>query len=340
MGLHNAYDLYARGEARLPQKFGNAVEGILTVYAEGAPTDEGYAPGCLRVDITSKKTYQNVGTITTAVWERLAPVITEAATLHVSKGGNDTTGDGSSSDPFLTLTAAFAAVDADNMTIIVHPGEYDEAAALAFPVAYNGLRVAGMVGEADATVITAATGPVITIDPAARSGTYWCSFSDLTIEGDATANVGLHIDNGTCTKKVIVSLRNVNIGMDDDQTDVAIQTVHSDDTANAIRIYHSGAPNQIEGIVALEVDNNGDRYEFTGINFEGPIHFGNGAVAGESRFMNCIVQNDGAAGDEGNDAQFLAAINCISRDGTTFAIVDKEDFGTNISTNFTALPAS
>ena len=48
---------------------------------------------------------------------------------------------------------------------------------------------------------------------------------------------------------------------------------------------------------------------------------------------DCIISNDSASGDEGNDAQIVAVIGSASETGGTYAAVDKEDIGTNISSN-------
>ena len=50
--------------------------------------------------------------------------------IHVSVGGNDTTGNGTYFSPYRTITKAFSVIGGSGDAIIIHPGTYTESPTL------------------------------------------------------------------------------------------------------------------------------------------------------------------------------------------------------------------
>lgn len=251
--------------------------------------------------------------------------------IYVSPGGLDTN-QGRTYDPYLTVTAAFAAVTNTRKVVRLLPGIYTEAATLDWPD-FDDVVLEGMGARNDMVTIVGASGEdVIDIDPTTKTSTFDASITGLTIDGDGDCS-GLRIDNGGVGSgiKLIVYLNDVNISMNED-TYEAIECVHVDNKTEALRIYHHGN-NEFEGLMVIEPEYAGDRYYFNGAKFPTGFAIGNGAVAARFEFRNCIFANDSASGDEGHDSQICAVIGSASETGGTYAAVDKEDIGTNISSN-------
>jgi hypothetical protein len=129
------------------------------------------------------------GTITTSGTIAVNPVY--SLEIHVSKDGNDTTGDGTLINPVLTITKALTLVGAGRNTIVVHPGGYSESptvTSLNTTIATSELTGAN-------TLLTG----TLTLNAAARvSG---LKMSNLTITGSGSA----YISNCTVDTRVIKS---------------------------------------------------------------------------------------------------------------------------------------
>jgi hypothetical protein len=131
------------------------------------------------------------GTITTSGTIAVNPVY--SLEIHVSKDGNDTTGDGTLLNPVLTITKALTLVGAGRNTVIVHPGGYTEN--LTVTSTNTTIATSGLTGAN--TLLTG----TLTLNAAARvSG---LKMSNLTIAGSALDNA--YISNCTVDTQVIKS---------------------------------------------------------------------------------------------------------------------------------------
>lgn len=249
--------------------------------------------------------------------------------IYVSTKGNDQYGGGIIT-PYLTFTKAFSAVTNARKIIRGYPGTYVEEATLDWPD-IDDVVLEGMGARNDMVTIIGATGEdVIDIDPSTKTSTFDATIAGLTIDGDGDCT-GLRIDNGDvgANIKLIVFLNDVNISMNED-TYEAIECVHTDNTTEALRIYHHG-PNEFEGLMVIEPEYAGDRYYFHGAKFPTGFKIGNSAVAARFEFRDCIFADDSASGDEGESTQTAVMIGCASETGGSYAAADKEDLGTNIT---------
>ena len=129
------------------------------------------------------------GTITTSGTISVNPVY--SLEIHVSKDGNDTTGDGTLLNPVLTITKALTLVGAGKNTVIVHPGGYTESPT----VTSTNTTIATSELTGANTQLTG----TLTLSAAARvSG---LKMSNLTITGSGNT----YISNCTVDTRVIKS---------------------------------------------------------------------------------------------------------------------------------------
>jgi len=129
------------------------------------------------------------GTITTSGTISVNPVY--SLEIHVSKDGNDTTGDGTLLNPVLTITKALTLVGAGKNTVIVHPGGYTESPT----VTSTNTTIATSELTGANTLLTG----TLTLNAAARvSG---LKMSNLTITGSGNT----YISNCTVDTRVIKS---------------------------------------------------------------------------------------------------------------------------------------
>jgi hypothetical protein len=129
------------------------------------------------------------GTITTSGTIAVNPVYN--LEIHVSKDGNDTTGDGTLLNPVLTITKALTLVGAGKNTVIVHPGGYTESPT----VTSTNTTIATSELTGANTLLTG----TLTLSAAARvSG---LKMNNLTITGSGNT----YISNCTVDTRVIKS---------------------------------------------------------------------------------------------------------------------------------------
>jgi hypothetical protein len=245
-------------------------------------------------------------------------------------------GNGSFDSPYALPSQALAQVNSARKTVICLPGEYTESATITWP-ATDGVLLTGFSHRGDAVTIIGAEGEdVFDIDPSTKTSTFDCSLADLTVDGDGDCS-GIRIDNGDIGSgiKLILFLNNVNISMNEDSYP-SIEQVHVDNKTSDFRIYCHG-PCELEGVVTLEPEYQGYRAYFHGTKFPSGINIGNGAAASRMEFRDCIFKADGGGGDEGEDTQIVALIGCSSETSGTYAAVDANEIGTNLSSNFTVI---
>jgi hypothetical protein len=129
------------------------------------------------------------GTITTSGTIAVNPVYN--LEIHVSKDGNDTTGDGTLLNPVLTITKALTLVGASRNTVVVHPGGYTENVT----VSSTNTTITTLELTGANTLLTG----TLTLNAAARvSG---LKMSNLTITGSGNT----YISNCTVDTRVIKS---------------------------------------------------------------------------------------------------------------------------------------
>jgi len=242
----------------------------------------------------------------------------DAAYLVVSKGGNDTYGNGSWGSPLLTVQAALDLCTATRKVIYVLDGNYDEA--LTWPT-ISGVKLIGMNREWG--VVLSDSGEddaVVTMTPGAQSSTFEAWIENIYIDHDNSGQDGIAIDNTAMTKKLNLYLRDV--GGDGDASDRFIVTTQGD-TDNAIRIYWEGNNGGVEGTIYLDAGNDGDRFYATNVVLNGGLSTAADAVAFDLRFINCTILHEGITG--GNAAQTISACGCFSLTGGTYAALDTAD---------------
>jgi hypothetical protein len=259
------------------------------------------------------------------VFDDSAATATAQKFIYVSPEGDDSSGNGSFSNPYATITAALAAVTATRKTIMVMPGEYTEAASLTWP-SIGGVSLNGFLGHGDAVTIVGTSGQtqVISIDPTVQTATFEATIANLTISCPDGVR-GITFNNTAVNRKINLYLHNVPIE-NDTETDRAISVVHTT-AGEAMRIYADGQKSIIEGLVYIEPKNTDDRFTFVNYQFDGGMQFGTTNIASVSTFKDCIVKDGGGAG--GEDHQVLNSLGCYSLTGTTYAAAALADFAAN-----------
>ena len=118
-------------------------------------------------------------------------------TVYVQKGGNDTSGDGTFSNPYLTVHKGASSITDSSVskpyTIIVGPGEYVETGSITIPT-YTSL-----VGQQNPIIIPAGAFDLITFSNN-------CTLSNIIVANVPSSNYGLRISNigsGTIVNNII-----------------------------------------------------------------------------------------------------------------------------------------
>ncbi len=245
--------------------------------------------------------------------------------IWVAPYGHDTSGTGTRTNPYLTITKALASVTASRKTIIVAPGTYTETLSLTWP-SITGVSINGLLGQSDAVTIEGTTGQteVIEIDPTVQTATFEATMSNLTISAP-TGVKGITVDNNNVGRKLNLYLHNVPIEMQT-ETDKAIDVVHTV-AGEAIRVYADGQRSIVEGLLYIAPMNVDDRFNFTNYQFDGGVQFGTTTIASVSTFKDCIMKDAGGSG--GQDTQILVSMGCYSLTGTTYAAAALNDFAAN-----------
>lgn len=263
--------------------------------------------------------------------------------IVVAKWGSDTLGDGTWLAPFLTVTKAMTMVDATRKTIILGPGGYPESG-LAWSPTITGVHIMGMGGDPEATYIYATDGDeVLLVKPAlsVAGSNFQITMSNMSIYSAASGVDGIKIEDSLWVageKKILIVLRNVSIGMDDED-DLCINESHTIATTK-IKLYVSGimGMNYLEGVVYLDPQNGDDRVKISGMTIEWHIQTtDDGAVGCQHEYFNCILIRNYADGDDfdakavgGNAAHEVRAIGCVYRaapgDEPTYGAATKADF--------------
>jgi hypothetical protein len=249
--------------------------------------------------------------------------MTDNACIFVSKNGNDTIGDGSVVNPYLTLAAALAAVTATRKIIVIFPGSYVAAACLAWPTISN-VRMIGLGGQWDVEISAPATvtTQVIEVAPGAQTATWEMGIENVRVNHDAAAGQdGIKITHTSVGKKLNVYLKNVG-GDAYSDSDKFINVVH-DTTGNAVRIYWDGDNGGVDGLVYFDTNDAGDKLIVKDCELLGGIETTAGAVASLIQLTRCVIKHAGIT--LGSATQVLKGFYCLSLTGSTYAVVDDDD---------------
>lgn len=249
--------------------------------------------------------------------------------------GDDTNGNGQFNTPYLTITAGLAAVTAARKTVIVMPGEYEEAAGLTWPT-ISGVKLIGMFSKwtTEISVASAVADQVINVAPGAGSGTFELFIMNLRINHDESGLDGILLNNTSMTRKLNCYLEAV--GGDADSDSDKFLTVTHGDTSNAVRIYWSGPRNgEVDGAIYFSAKNASDRLYIENAYLMGGIEFSADNIALTLRLKDCVVKHEGVTG--GHSATLVTTMSSFSLTGTTFAALDTDDIAGSI-TNELVLP--
>jgi hypothetical protein len=210
---------------------------------------------------------------------------TPPAYAVVSKGGDDTDGNGSFGSPYLTITRGIAALTSLRNTLIVLPGEYKETA-LVWPNV-TGLSLVAPFGEVN-IINSDAAAAVLTIAP-----TWTASTFEATIKGGvnlaASAQIGLKVANAAMTKKLNVYLDGLSAEMDTSGDSIDIAGTVS---GQAIRVYARNL--ELEGLLHFAANDAGSRLRLENSTFTGGVTVA-GGVAAELSLRNCKIVTGGLA---------------------------------------------
>ena len=178
----------------------------------------------------------------------------DESAIYVSTGGNDTYGDGSRDNPYLTITKAITKLSTTRLTIFVMPGDYVEAAPLVWPN-INGVRLVGLEGQGNIVISESSGGTeVIDITPTFTSASFEAFLENICVKH--TAQIGIEIDNANMTKKLLVHLKGVSTEQVSTGDSISIDNTAS---GNAIRVYMKEC-REIEGLVHFTAANASDKF--------------------------------------------------------------------------------
>jgi hypothetical protein len=231
--------------------------------------------------------------------------------IWVSPDGDDTNGDGTFVNPYASLTQAMSVVTTARKIIILMPGTYAEAAAVAWSTV-SGVCVISL-GGAGVTSISATGTSAITVTPGVVTSTWWGLISGVEIDHSAgAAQSGITFDNTGMTKKLLFYVDKC-LASPDAETDKSINVETHDDADNSIRIYITGDGNQSEigGAIYFNVNNLADRLHLENCWIIGTITTPNVAKEFRMRLYKCIVPHEAAVAG-GNATQVVTAVGCYS----------------------------
>ncbi len=245
-------------------------------------------------------------------WTSGTPLIDDDNIVWVSMSGLDVN-NGTVALPVLTITKAMTLVNATRNKVIVLPGTYEEAAAITWPL-FTQVQLIG-IGTVEISIAAGTT--VINVAPGVVASTFEMTLENFVLDhGD---DAGITLTNTAMTKKLNCYVKNVSSDGDGN----TLATVHGD-TSNAIRVYWDGDKgNGIEGPIAYNGDNDGDRLYFDQCNIDGGIVTNNQATALAIRLVRCRLKHEGITG--GNASQTVLLVATYSESSGTWAIADTDD---------------
>jgi hypothetical protein len=206
--------------------------------------------------------------------------------IVVSTDGSDTTGEGTFSLPYKTITKAFTIASAIRPLILVMPGEYAEVD-LVWPSA-NGVILKAPYGNVVIQQTTKAATSVLTIAPTSTAS-WSASIQDIEIESDYISGKCLTIANAgmSANKKMNIELSNVALSTKNvtDSSLVVTNTV----ATGAMRVYASGSMQTWEGLVLFTTLNASDRLRIYNHRIIGAVTMSGSVSAAEITLINCAT---------------------------------------------------
>jgi len=232
--------------------------------------------------------------------------------LWVSKSGNNTSGLGSRTMPYLTITKALSEVSADKKLVVVEQGTYKEA--VTWPTR-SGVVVVGLgrVIIDDPSSGGTATLKVAPGDP----GGAWTGYCEnIILDHNGT---GLHISNTGGTSTLAFKMEDCEFIATGGNS---IQTTNNGSAA--INLEVSGEMHDIGGPVTLKGTLvAADSVIFNQMKLTGGLVSVNTDAGIEITFNHCEVKHEGVSG--GHSGQKINAVFCTSRTGETIALLDTND---------------
>lgn len=124
-------------------------------------------------------------------WQVIGPA-SSMQVVNVSKGGSDVTGDGSASQPYLTIAAAYASIldasGAKRYVILVGPGEYADPFAMKANVYLVGIDKTAVIVNAAVTTDAATFADIADHFAGAQNVTFWVAVPITTLATGLAAN--------------------------------------------------------------------------------------------------------------------------------------------------------
>ena len=255
---------------------------------------------------------------------QLRSVMKSATAIHVTKDGNDTSGNGTQMFPYLTVTKAMTKVTSTRKIIRLSPGTYTEAAAIVWPTTVSGIQLIGVGNRWETVISNSATGTqVINVAPGLQTSTF-----ELTIQGVQIAHSngqnGLVLNNTSMEQNLNCYFGQV--GMDGEGDDQSVLVVHGD-TSNAVRIYWDGGNGEVAGSINLAIANDGDQFIVRNVDFAGDAIATGTNVAGTIEMLYCRIPYRSFTG--GGATTVISLAWCTSDNAGTLAPCDDATVTTN-----------
>lgn len=234
----------------------------------------------------------------------------ELTNIYVSPNGDDTYGDGSKNRPYKTIAKAVSVESPTRNTILLESGDYtaDE-----INITVSGTKIRGL-GEVNINGAKDADYCFKTVF-GATNGDKSLTMKNLNINhDDDNTQIGIQIINTGATAKVNVYLDDVNFGADGGNS-IDIDNVV---TGQAIRCYCERCTT--EGPVNIVVKDNGDRFRFSYGNLRGGLVTDKGDYDAEILIAWSTFKADGITGGHANQrAIFIASASETNADPNVYA---------------------
>lgn len=234
----------------------------------------------------------------------------ELTNIYVSPNGDDAYGDGSKNRPYKTIAKAVSVESATRKTILLEAGSYT---ANEIDITVSGTVIRGL-GEVTVKGAEGADYCFKTVF-GATTGTKSLTMKNLNINhDDDNTQIGIQIINTGATAKVNVYLDDVNFGADGGNS-IDIDNVA---TGHAIRCYCDRCTT--EGPVNIVVKDNGDRFRFSYGNLRGGLVTDDGNYDAEILIAWSSFKVNGITGGHANQrAIFIASASETDADPNVYA---------------------
>ena len=241
--------------------------------------------------------------------------------IYVTKGGNDSTGDGTMLAPYLNVDVGLAACTANRKLIFLGPGTFSNGE-LIWPTDVTGIKIIG-AGTNGETVIASATGDqVISVTPGVQTAAFTLGLSQLVLDHNVSGQDGILLTNAAMTKALTLYLTHFG-SVANALTDETLKYVQADATVG-INTYWDGQNGNCGGDVYLTAASADNIFKARGVEFIAGMETAATAKATQLTLINCGVLAGGITGGEAT--QLANALNCYSITGATYAAFATTDF--------------